>query len=97
MLPAESIAFETLERLLPEIENLDHQLLTLSQKGWIAMETGASKSGGDFKSPPDSDASYFKCSPVVQEVVKWKNPDLLNDCQSLVKVLIKELDDEQSI
>jgi tetratricopeptide (TPR) repeat protein len=90
VLPAESITFETLEKLLPDTENLDAQLLSLAQKGWIAMESG--KSGIDAESAPDS--VHFKCSPVVQEVVKVKNPDLPDNCGPLIKSLIRELDDE---
>ncbi len=90
VLPAESIAFETLEKLLPDTENLDALLLSLAQKGWIGLEPG--KSGVDGESPPDS--THFKCSPVVQEVVKVKNPDLSDNCRALIKSLIRELDVE---
>ena len=78
VLPAESIAFSTLERLLPDAGNLDVHLLSLSQKGWIE----------------NKETTDFKCSPVVQEVVKSKTADLLGDCRGLVKALIRELDSE---
>ena len=77
VLPAESIAFATLERLLPDLESIDNQLLALAQKGWIEYNEAT---------------AAFKCSPVIQEVVRWKNTDLFNDCGGLLNSLVKELD-----
>lgn len=76
VLPAESIPFETLEALLPGIESLEANLFSLSQKGWIEYN--------------EAEAA-FKCSPVVQEIVRRKNPGLRADCQALVDVLNEKL------
>ncbi len=77
LLPAESLPFTMLERLILGQADLDSQLILLAQKGWIAYNKAA---------------ATFKCSPVVQEVVRQKNPDLLDDGLPLVNALIKELD-----
>jgi len=93
VLPAESIAFEMLETLLRSMENLDVHLISLSQKGWLAEQSAAEQSGRDLESRPDTPpAIYFKISPVVQEIVRRKNPNLRADCQVLVDVLNEKLD-----
>ncbi|WP_411728392.1 tetratricopeptide repeat protein [Methyloglobulus sp.] len=81
VLPAESIGFNTLETLLPSpmFENLESNLLFLAQKGWIEY---------------NEDNAEFKCSPVIQEITKKKNPQLLDDCQSLIETLIEKLNYE---
>jgi tetratricopeptide (TPR) repeat protein len=76
VLPAENIAFATLETLLAT-ENLDETLLLLAQKGWL-----------DYS---EVDVS-FRCSPVVQEITRTKNQTRLRqDCESLVCNLMDEL------
>jgi len=79
VLPAESIPFTRLETLLPEYEDLDTHLLSLAQKGWMEY---------------NAEAAAFKCSPVVQEVVRMKQADLLEKCASLIKALCTQLDTE---
>ncbi|MFN3848807.1 MAG: NB-ARC domain-containing protein [Spirosomataceae bacterium] len=77
VLPAENIAYETLEALLPQTPNLDKTLLSLAQKGWLNHNT--------------TDSS-FKCSPVIQEITQAKNQNLYADCEELISVLIDKLD-----
>lgn len=77
LLPAESIAFSLIETLLPRIEKFDKSLLTLAQKGWL-----------DYNQPQSS----FRVSPVVQEITRAKNPQLLNDCEPLISTLIDKLE-----
>lgn len=76
MLPAESVAFATLETLLPDLPELDTYLLSLAQKGWIEYNEATLS---------------FKCSPVVQEVARQKNPGMREDCAMLVDTLIEKL------
>ncbi|MBI5914177.1 MAG: tetratricopeptide repeat protein, partial [Bacteroidetes bacterium] len=93
VLPAESIGSAMLETLLPGTADLDDRLLDLAQNGWIDMKEV--RSGGEQSPPPDADLTYFKCSPVVQEITKEKNKGrLLEDCRRLVDALNKELDVE---
>jgi NB-ARC domain len=82
VLPAESIAYEILEILLPNTQNLDKTLLSLAQKGWLSHNT--------------KDSS-FKCSPVIQEIMINKNQNLYNDCKELISVLIDKLDYETGV
>jgi len=82
VLPAESIPVETLETLLPGVENLEENLFRLSQKGWIEYN--------------EAEAA-FKCSPVVQEIVRRKNPELRRDCRVLVDALNEKLKYEPGI
>ncbi|MCI0513540.1 NB-ARC domain-containing protein, partial [candidate division KSB1 bacterium] len=80
VLPAENIAWETLESLLPEAENLDESILSLARKGWL-----------DYHET----ARTFKVSPVVREITLVKNQAWLRpDCQPLLKSLIEKLDYE---
>lgn len=79
VLPAENIAFSVLETLLPETPELDDRLFSLSQKGWIEFN--------------DTNKT-FRCSPVIQEIVQQKNPNLKRDCVVLVKILSEKLDYE---
>ncbi|HMW20614.1 MAG TPA: tetratricopeptide repeat protein [Nitrosomonas sp.] len=76
VLPAESIPFARLETLLPGLPELDTCLLSLAQKGWIEYNEATIS---------------FKCSPVVQEVTRQKNPGLREDCTMLVNTLIEKL------
>ncbi|MGD1893747.1 MAG: NB-ARC domain-containing protein [Cyclobacteriaceae bacterium] len=82
VLPAENIPFDTLDQLLPEVEKLDTTLLGLAQKGWLEF---------------NEVQSSFKISPVVQEVVRNKNDQLLAICQPLITGLIEKLDYEPGV
>ena len=73
VLPAENVEFEILETLLLDTANLDDTLLSLSQKGWL-----------DF----NEEIGAFKVSPVIQEVTKNKNGNILSDCEELILSLI---------
>jgi len=79
VLPAGSIVFSILETLLPSLPNLKDHLQSLSQKGWIGY---------------NKTTASFKCSPVIQEVVQQKNPNLRRDCTVIVRALIEKLDYE---
>ncbi|NTV47922.1 MAG: ATP-binding protein, partial [Chlorobiales bacterium] len=77
VLPAETIAFATLEDLLPGIEDKATLLLGLAKKGWIEF---------------NDSAKSFKCSPVVQEVTRQQNKTrLAEDCAELISTLIDKL------
>jgi len=76
VLPAENIAYDTLEALLPKTSHLDKTLLSLAQKGWLNHNTTESS---------------FKCSPVIQEITQAKNQNLYADCEELISVLIDKL------
>ena len=76
VLPAESISFTTLQALLPTTEDLGEVLHSLGRKGWIAH---------------DQQAAAYKISPVIQEITRAKNTDLLEDCGELIAVLKKKL------
>nr|WKN39715.1 NB-ARC domain-containing protein [Tunicatimonas sp. TK19036] len=76
VLPAENIPFDTLEPLLPAMEDFGSILLGLAQQGWLEWnETQRS----------------FKISPVVQEVVRAKNEKLRVLCRPLIEGLIEKL------
>ncbi len=75
VLPAENIPFSTLKTLLPAA-GLSDTLQSLFQKGWL-----------DFNEEEIS----FKISPVVQEIVQKKNPELLEDCRALLNSLNEKL------
>jgi tetratricopeptide (TPR) repeat protein len=79
ILPAENIPFAMLESLLPATPQLEETLLSLSLKGWIEHN--------------QFDAA-FKISPVVQEITRKKNEDLLEDCGELIDALIHGMDYE---
>ena len=79
VLPAESITFERLDELLkfPNGEPMDDSLLELHRKGWVDWN--------------DADKTV-KVSPVVQAVVRDKNPqNLLADCAGLIATLTQIL------
>lgn len=80
VLPAERISFDTLQILLPDSPQLNTHLPQLAQKGWI-----------EFSKADTDTSAAFKCSPVVQEVVKSKNQNLSADCALLIDVLNKKL------
>ncbi len=75
VLPAENIAFETLEKF-ENAPDLDQKLLELAKKGWI-----------DFY---EDDAS-FKVSSVIQEITRVKNENRLrDDVEKLIDFLQQE-------
>lgn len=76
VLPAESIAFKTLEMLIPDTGALEETLTALAQKGWL-----------DYN---DTSAS-FKVSPVIQEITKKTNLQLLQDCKGVFNSLSEKL------
>jgi tetratricopeptide (TPR) repeat protein len=77
VLPAENIPFATLQSLLPATEGLGDTLHSLGRKGWIGH---------------DQQAAAYKISPVVQEIARAKNADLLGDCGELIEGLIDKLE-----
>jgi len=80
VLPAEPIAFDTLEALQPGNDELEQSLRALVRKGWIEYNAGAKQ---------------FKCSPVVQAVTRHQVRDrLFEQCETLVNSLFKMLDYE---
>lgn len=83
VLPAEKIPFGNMVKLLPSVTDLDRLLLSLAQKGWIEF---------------DENLKSFKCSPVIQEIIRKQNKNSLNiDCQELTDSLTNLMDyDEQS-
>ena len=87
VLPAESIPFSRLEVLLARTEELEERLLGLAQKGWIGL-VEASEADEEAAMPEEV---HFKCSPVVQEVVRVKNLNLQSDCGQLIDSLVDEL------
>mgnify|MGYP001052652015 CR=1 FL=1 len=89
LLPPESLAYTLLEELLPlpppkanEVPSLSKALLRLDQKGWI-----------DYN-PQDKS---FKCSPVIQAIVRDQHQDnLATEVTPLLYKLIEKLDYEGS-
>jgi len=80
VLPAEPIAFDVLDELLPNMESFENALTALATKGWIEH---------------NDTSKTFKCSPVVQETTCQQNSDrLFDDCKSLIDTLIKKLGHE---
>lgn len=83
VLPAENIAFTTLQTLLPATEALEDTLALLSRKGWLEHNLTEGN---------------FKISPVIQEITRKKNQDLLEDCSELLQSLTDKLEyDNQHI
>ena len=77
VLPAEPIAFATLEALQPGNDELERSLRGLVQKGWIEYNAGANQ---------------LKCSPVVQAVTRLQVGErLFEQCETLVNTLKKIL------
>jgi len=80
VLPAEPIAFDTLEALQPGNDELDSALRALVRKGWIEF---------------NAEAKQFKCSPVVQAVTRLQVGERLDEqCETLIDALIDKLDYE---
>ncbi|MCI5082494.1 MAG: NB-ARC domain-containing protein [Saprospiraceae bacterium] len=77
VLPPEGIALQQLQDLLPSFEDLKNHLRQLDHKGWIEFSKEDKK---------------FKCSPVIQEVVRKRNDArLLEDIAELLKSLNTKL------
>jgi len=77
VLPAEPIAFATLEALQPGNDELDSALRALVRKGWIEF---------------NAEAKQFKCSPVVQAVTRLQVGErLYGQCKTLIYMLSKKL------
>ncbi len=81
VLPAEAIEYNMLKELISNIESRDlsNKLKSLQQKGWLARSTNKLKH------------VQYKISPVIQEIIRSKNPNLYDDCEVLVKSLIGSL------
>jgi len=78
VLPAEPVAFATLEELQPRNKELERGLKSLVQKGWIEY---------------DSATNHFKCSPVVQAVSRRQVGErLYEQCELLVDTLVEKLE-----
>ena len=78
LLPAASIPYTMLERLLPHLSDLDQELLGIARKGWIEF---------------DKKHQSFKCNPVVQEVVRDQNREhLVRHTETLIRSLTHELE-----
>lgn len=77
VLPAESINFEMLITLLPDTADIHDNLKSLALKGWVEF---------------NKTSLSYKCSPVVQEVVRLKNQSLFDDCTPLLLALIGKLE-----
>lgn len=80
VLPAEKIEYRVLKALFGSTINskdLDTILRSLHQKSWL-----------DF----DEISRSYKCSPVIQEIVKNKNQKLNENCKILIDTLINKLE-----
>lgn len=60
VLPADKIPFSHLELLTSKLEDIEEPLLSLSARGWVEW---------------DEESGSFRCSPVVQEVVRAQRED----------------------
>ena len=81
VLPAENLAYPVLKTLLtPEDTKAFSKLLTgLAKRGWLEKSV-------------QGDDSFYKISPVVQEITRHKNKDnLLSHCATLIDNLIDKL------
>ncbi|MES0491512.1 MAG: tetratricopeptide repeat protein [Leptospirales bacterium] len=76
VLPAETIGYNTLEKLLPGDEQLDLRLKSLSKKGWL-----------DYNEHEQS----FKCSPVIQEITRLQNKARLWEDVEPVVIALNDL------
>jgi hypothetical protein len=76
VLPAENIAYNSLQLMLSESQDSDDTLHSLYENGWL-----------DF----NEITSDFKISPIVQEIVRLKNNLLLDNCLPLIECLMRQL------
>jgi len=80
VLPAVNIPFNNIKALFHDLDGLEKLLLSIAQKGWIDL---------------DKKLKSFKCSPVIQEIVRKQNLEkLAENCQVLVDNLVVQLDYE---
>jgi tetratricopeptide (TPR) repeat protein len=77
ILPAEAIDYAMIELLTGNNPNLEDSLDILVQKGWIERNIATNE---------------FKCNPLVQEIVKKKNPKTPEDCKTVFDVLNEKLE-----
>jgi len=77
VLPPEKIEFKVLITLLDPSIQPEMTLQSLAQKGWIEF---------------NQDTRSYKCSPVIQEITKKKNPKLYEDCEYLISQINEKLD-----
>ena len=82
VLPAEYLTYVLLENLLPDRLELDQLLISLAQKGWLDK---------------NMEGDAFRVNPVVQEVVRVKNEELLEDCRALIHSLNEKLEYQPGI
>ena len=82
VLPAEKIPYKVLKELVPDLEVIKKDLISLAEEGWL-----------DFEKVERS----FKVSPVIQEVVIEKHEHLYEDCEGLISELENLLDYELGI
>ncbi len=80
VLPPQNIPFKNISSLLNHSDGLDKLMLSIAHKGWIYFDKG-------IKS--------FKCSPVIQEIIRRQNGERLEaDCRELINNLVSKLDYE---
>ena len=72
VLPAENIPFAMLQTLLPATQQLTDTMALLAKKGWLEH---------------NKTEAAFKISPIIQEITRAKNADLLGDCEELIERL----------
>ena len=87
VLPAENMPYTLLKTLLapPDAMEFTSTLTGLAKRGWLE------------KSEQESE-SFYKISPVVQEITRHKNKaNLLVYCETLIDTLIKKLDYQPGI
>ena len=71
-LPADKIPFAHLELLAGKLEDIEEPLLRLSARGWVEW---------------DEEGGSFRCSPVVQEVVRARRKDWVETIRPVCTVL----------
>jgi tetratricopeptide (TPR) repeat protein len=77
ILPAEAIDYAMIEQLTANDPELEDNLETLVQKGFIERNTN----------------TYgLKCNPLVQEIARKKHPKNPDECRTIINILIKKLD-----
>lgn len=82
VLPAEPIALDVLDDLLPGSEHIDTALTALVAKGWIEHNTTSKN---------------YKCNTLVQEAIRQQNNErLFDDCKYLIGTLIDKLDYDEN-
>lgn len=77
VLPPEKIEFKTISAIVDPSLHADHTLRSLSQKGWIEY---------------NQESRTYKCSPVIQEIVKCKISNLSEDCRYMIFAINQNLE-----